>query len=135
MRLWFSSELQCVIKADVSGVMLMWASANNLQALRCCSTLELVGKSREDAYLQLAHCIVEQLHLAAEVNGSSVSHVRLCGELAADILFVESLRTVASGYTLLLMDSFSNIRLPVDEEKCKSYFVLRRGYRGSFAWG
>jgi len=111
-----SSELQCVIKADVSGVMLMWASAKNLQALRCCSTLELVGKSREEAYAQLANSIVEQIHLAAEVNGASTTHIRLCGELASDILFVESLRSVASNYTLSLMDSFSNIRLPVDEQ-------------------
>ena len=44
------NKLQCVIKADVTGVMLMWASKEDLRALRCCSTLDLAGKDREEAY-------------------------------------------------------------------------------------
>jgi len=43
-------NLQCVIKADYMGVTLMWLSKDNLQGLRCVSTLPLVNKSREEAY-------------------------------------------------------------------------------------
>lgn len=108
--------LECIIKADVAGVMLMWVSKNNLKALRCCSTLGLAGKECEEAYTKLSSEIAEQVKLAAEENGASVNQIKLCGELATDVLFVEDLRKALEGKTLSLLDSFAGIRLPVDEE-------------------
>lgn len=107
---------ECVLKADISGVSLMWLAKDDLKALRCVSTLDLVDKSKEDAYLLLAKHILEQLQLADEENGVSVKKIKLCGELANDIAFVDILRVQLEGYTLTLLDSFANIRLPVDDE-------------------
>lgn len=109
-------RLQCVIKADVTGVMLLWASKDNIRALRCCSTLDLAGKEREEAYEQLAKNISAQVKMAAEINGAAVNQYLLCGELATDLLFVENLRKAVDDKPIVPMDSFANIRLPVDEE-------------------
>lgn len=107
---------ECVIKADISGVAMMWLAKDDLKALRCVSTLELVDKSKEDAYLLLSKHILEQLHLADDENGVSVKRLKICGELANDIAFVDILREQLKGYALTLLDSFANIRLPVDDE-------------------
>lgn len=109
-------KLQCVIKADVTGVTLLWVSKNNLKALRGASTLELAGKEREEAYALLSENVAKQVEDAAAVNGASVSQYLLCGELATDILFVESLRKALGDKPISLLDSFAEIRLPVDEE-------------------
>jgi hypothetical protein len=107
---------ECLIKADFSGVTIMWMAKDDLKALRCVSTLELVDKSKEEAYLLLSKQVLEQLQLADEENGVSVKRIRLCGELTNDITFVNILREQLNGYTLTLLDSFANIRLPVDDE-------------------
>lgn len=112
----FISDMRCIIKADVAGVLLMWIANKDIRAIRCCSTLEIVGKARETAYAQLAKSINEQIMLASETNGVAASEYLLCGELASDVLFVESLRSCLSEQPLKLMDSFTNIRLPVAEE-------------------
>ncbi|MBP5247472.1 MAG: hypothetical protein J6Z31_06385 [Fibrobacter sp.] len=109
-------KLQCVIKADVTGVMLLWASKNDLRALRCCSTLDLAGKEREEAYAQLSENIAKQVEDAALANGTAVEQYLLCGELATDLLFVENLRKALGDKPITQMDSFAEIRLPVDEE-------------------
>lgn len=110
------NKLQCVIKADVTGVMLMWASKEDLRALRCCSTLDLAGKDREEAYELLSQNIAKQVEDAAFANGVAVNQYMLCGELASDLLFVEKLRKALGDKPISLMDSFPEIRLPVDEE-------------------
>lgn len=109
-------KLQCVIKADVTGVMLLWVSQDNIRALRCCSTLDLAGKERAEAYALLSKNISSQVKMANEINGVSVNQYLLCGELATDILFVENLRKAVDDKPILPMDSFAEIRLPVDEE-------------------
>ncbi|MBO7384266.1 MAG: hypothetical protein J6U07_06645 [Fibrobacter sp.] len=109
-------NLQCVIKADYMGVTLMWLSKDNLQGLRCVSTLPLVNKSREEAYDILAAEVMNQINLAKEENAAlDIHQVNICGELAMDPLFVEDLRKRCPDYQLILMDSFSNLRLPVEE--------------------
>lgn len=110
------NKLQCVIKADVTGVMLLWASKDDLRALRCCSTLDLAGKEREEAYVQLSENIAKQVEEAASANGTAVDRYMLCGELATDLLFVENLRKALGDKPIAQMDSFPDIRLPVDEE-------------------
>lgn len=110
------NKLQCVIKADVTGVMLLWASKDDLRALRCCSTLDLAGKEREEAYVQLSENIAKQVEEAASANGTAVDRYMLCGELATDLLFVENLRKALGDKPITQMDSFPDIRLPVDEE-------------------
>jgi len=110
------NKLQCVIKADVTGVMLLWASKDDLRALRCCSTLDLAGKEREEAYVQLSENIAKQVEDAASANGTAVDRYMLCGELATDLLFVENLRKALGDKPITQMDSFPDIRLPVDEE-------------------
>lgn len=110
-------ELECVVKADYAGVTMVWLTKDNLQALRCVSTLALVNKSREDAYQILADGIAEQVRIARDENAAIVTkQVQLCGEMASDLLFVETLRKRLSDCQLNLMDSFSNLRLPVEAE-------------------
>lgn len=114
-------QLQCVIKADGMGVTIMWLSKDNLQGLRCVSTLPLENKAPEEAYEILAKEVMAQIDLAKEDNAAlDVRQVNLCGELAMDPLFVEDLRKYCPDYQLTLMDSFSNLRLPVDEEDSKT---------------
>ena len=110
-------EQECVIKADYFGVTLLWLSKDHLHALRCVSTLSLVNASMEEAAVILADGICEQMKLAKEENGvSDVKEVHICGEMAMEPLFVEKLREkLDNGCQLTLMDSFSNLRLPVDE--------------------
>jgi len=109
--------LECVIKADFAGVTLMWLSKDRLQDLRCVSTLSLVDKSAEEAYGFLAKEIRQQIDLAKEDNVSyDVHQIHLCGELATDPLFMRNLQAAVSDYQIVLMDSFSNLRLPVEEE-------------------
>ncbi|SHK31092.1 type IV pilus biogenesis protein PilM [Fibrobacter sp. UWEL] len=111
------AELECVVKADYAGVTMVWLTKDNLQAMRCVSTLNLVNKSREEAYQILADGIAEQMRLAQEENAAIVAKiVNLCGEMASDLAFVETLRQKLSDSQLVLMDSFSNLRLPVDAE-------------------
>lgn len=109
-------NVKCVVKADVSGVMLLWAAKDDLKALRCVSTFELAGKAREEAYSELANEVRQQVESVSELNGISVDQYLLCGELATDILFVEQLRKALDEKPILPMDSFAGIRLPTDEE-------------------
>jgi len=112
-----SKDLECVVKADYAGVTLLWLTKDNLQALRCVSTLSLVNKTREEAYAILADGIAEQISKAQEENAVIVTKlVNLCGEMASDPYFMECLRKVLPNCQLTLMDSFSNIRLPVEAE-------------------
>ncbi len=113
------SQVKCVIKADVTGVMLLWAAKDDLRALRCVSTYDLAGKAREDAYAELARNIQEQIQGVADLCGISVPQYLLCGELASDILFVEHLKKVLGDSPVFPMDSFANIRLPIDEESAR----------------
>jgi len=111
------NELECVVKADYAGVTMMWVTKDNLQALRCVSTLALVNKSREEAYKILANGIAEQIELAHSENAAIVTkHINLCGDMASDLMFVETLRAKLPECQLALMDSFSNLRLPVEAE-------------------
>lgn len=112
-----STELECVVKADYAGVTLIWLTKDNLQALRCVSTLSLVNKTKEEAYQILADGIVEQIKMAQEENAAVVTkQIHLCGEMAGDPLFMQCLRTQLPECQMTLMDSFSNIRLPVEAE-------------------
>ena len=110
-------DLECVIKADYFGVTMLWLSKDNLQALRCVSTLSLVNASMEEAASILAEGICEQMKMAKDQNGvPEVKQVHICGEMAMEPLFVEKLREKLSGdCKLVLMDSFADLRLPVDE--------------------
>jgi len=111
------NELECVIKADYFGVTLLWLNKDQLHALRCVSTLSLVNASMEEAAAILADGICEQMKLAKEQNGvPAVKEVHLCGEMAMEPLFVQKLREkLSEDCNLVLMDSFSDLRLPVDE--------------------
>lgn len=112
-----SSELECVVKADYAGVSLLWVTKDNLQALRCVSTLSLVNTSPEEAYQLLAKAIAKQIQVASEENAAIVTkEINLCGEMASDSFFIECLRQNLSDCPIKLMDSFSNIRLPVEAE-------------------
>ncbi|PWJ69934.1 MULTISPECIES: type IV pilus biogenesis protein PilM [unclassified Fibrobacter] len=111
------SELGCVVKADYAGVTMVWLTKDNLQAMRCVSTLNLVNKSKEEAYQILADGIAEQIRLAKEENSAiDTKMVNLCGEMASDLSFVETLRQKLSDCQLVMLDSFSNLRLPVEAE-------------------
>lgn len=111
------TELECVIKADYAGVTLIWLTKDNLQALRCVSTLPLVNKTKEEAYKILVEGIVEQIKVAQEENSAIVTkNVNLCGEMALDPEFMVCLRKALPDCLLTSMDSFSNIRLPVEAE-------------------
>lgn len=111
------SELTCLVKADYAGVTLLWLTRDNLHALRCVSTLSLVNNTKEEAYQILAKEIAEQIAIAQQENAAVVTKtVRLCGEMAGDMLFVEGVRAKLPECQLSLMDSFSNLRLPTEEE-------------------
>ena len=111
------SELTCIVKADYAGVTLLWLTKDNLHALRCVSTLSLVNNTKEEAYQILAKEIAEQIAIAQQENAAVVTKtVRLCGEMASDMQFVEGVRAKLPECQLSLMDSFSNLRLPTEEE-------------------
>ena len=110
-------DIECVIKADYFGVTMLWLSKDHLHALRCVSTLSLVNASMEEAAAILADGISEQMKQAKEQNSvPDVKQVHICGEMAMEPLFVQKLREkLDAGCKVVLMDSFSNLRLPVDE--------------------
>ena len=109
--------LECVIKADFAGVTMMWISKDRLQDLRCVSTLSLVDKSAEEAYRFLANGIREQIDFAKEDDVSfDVKQIHLCGELATDPLFMKNLQGALPEFQIVLMDSFSSLRLPVEAD-------------------
>ena len=111
------TELTCVVKADYAGVTLLWLTKDNLQALRCVSTLSLVNKTPEEAYQFLVSGIAEQIRIAQEENAAIVTkQIRLCGDMANDMMFVEGLRQKLSDCQVIPMDSFSNLRLPTEAE-------------------
>ncbi|WP_298770189.1 hypothetical protein [uncultured Fibrobacter sp.] len=111
------SELTCIVKADYAGVTMLWLTKDNLQALRCVSTLPLVNKTKEEAYQILADGIAEQVQLAQQENAAIVTkEIHLCGEMAGDLMFVENLRQKLSDCQLTPMDSFSNLRLPTEAD-------------------
>ncbi|MCQ2063185.1 MAG: hypothetical protein MJY99_07600 [Fibrobacter sp.] len=117
-------QLECIIKADYIGVVLMWMTKDNLQGLRCVSTLPLVDKSAEEAFSMLADEIIHQMQLAKDENATlDVKHLHLCGELALSQEFVEALRAKAGDYQLVLMDSFTNLRLPVEAADAENVLV------------
>lgn len=117
-------SLECIIKADYAGVSLIWLSKDNLQALRGVSTLSLVDKSSEEAYEILSSGIAKQLELARSENAAhSVKQIHLCGELSNDPQFVQSLRNKIPENQLVMMDSYSNLRLPVEEEDSAAVLV------------
>lgn len=111
------TELECVVKADYAGVTLVWLTKDNLQALRCVSTLPLVNKTKEEAYQILADGIAEQIAQAQAENASVVTKtIHLCGDMAGDLSFVENLRQTLTDCQIVPMDSFSNMRLPIEAE-------------------
>lgn len=110
-------ELTCVVKADYAGVTLLWLTKDNLQALRCVSTLSLVNKSQDEAYQFLVSGIAEQIRVAQEENAAIVTkQIRLCGDMASDLMFVDGLRKKMPDCPVIPMDSFSNLRLPTEAE-------------------
>ena len=111
------TELTCVAKADYAGVTLLWLTKDNLQALRCVSTLSLVNKTPEEAYPFLVSGIAEQIRVAQEENASIVTtQIKLRGDMANDMMFVGGLRQKLSDCQVIPMDSFSNLRLPIEAE-------------------
>ena len=107
----------CVVKADFAGVTLAWMRRDELLALRCVSTLSLVNKTPEEAYQFLVSGIAEQIRVAQEENASIVTkQIKLCGDMANDMMFVGGLRQKLSDCQVIPMDSFSNLRLPIEAE-------------------
>lgn len=110
------NEVTCVIKADYSGVTLMWIDRDNLLGLRCVSTLSLVDRSREEAYGILMKGILEQMRLAKSENMvHATKSVRLCGEMTTDPLFVETFTSAMQGCDVAMMNSFSHLELPTED--------------------
>ena len=104
----------CVVKADFSGVTLVWMRRDELLALRCVSTLSMVGKTEDAAYPILANEIVEQMKLVQSENAiKGVTDVRLCGEMASNELFVNILMDKLPEYQVSLVTGLS--QLPSDE--------------------
>ena len=104
----------CVVKADFSGVTLVWMRRDELLALRCVSTLSMVGKTENAAYPILANEIVEQMKLVQSENAvKGVTDVRLCGEMASNELFVSILMDKLPEYQVSLVTGLS--QLPSDE--------------------
>lgn len=112
------SEVTCIVKADYSGVTLMWIDRDNLLALRCVSTLSMMGRSGEEAYPILSKEILKQVELAKTenmVHAAKAKSIRLCGEMSADPLFIEAFTAAMEGYQITLMDSFAHLGLPMDD--------------------
>ncbi len=104
----------CVVKADFAGVTLAWMRRDELMALRCVSTLSMVGKTEDVAYPILANEIVDQMRLVQTENAiTGVNEVRLCGEMASNEQFVNILMGKLGDYNVALMTGFS--QLPSDE--------------------
>ncbi len=112
-----SPEMKCIVKADVSGVMLLWVAEERIKALRAAPTFELVGKSREEAYDVLSSSIAQQIQLAENENGIAHFQIEVCGSLAEDPLFMETLqKTLGELYSVSLFNSFPGIALPEADE-------------------
>ena len=104
----------CVVKADFAGVTLVWMRRDELLALRCVSTLSMIGKTEDTAYPILANEILEQMTLVQSENSiNGVSEVRICGEMASNEQFVNILMQKLSDYDASLVTSLS--QLPCDE--------------------
>ena len=104
----------CIVKADFSGVTLVWMRRDELLALRCVSTLSMVGKTEDAAYPILANEIVEQMKLVQSENAvKGVTDVRLCGDMASNELFVNILMDKLPEYQVSLVTGLS--QLPSDE--------------------
>jgi len=104
----------CVVKADFSGVTIVWMRRDELLALRCVSTLSMIGKTEDTAYPILANEILEQMTLVQSENSiNGVSEVRICGEMASNEQFVNILMQKLSDYDASLLTSLS--QLPCDE--------------------
>ncbi|MBQ7080873.1 MAG: hypothetical protein IJM92_14720 [Fibrobacter sp.] len=104
----------CVVKADFDGVTIAWMRRDELLALRCVSTLSMVGKTADAAYPILADEVVEQMKLAESENGvNGVTDVRLCGEMASEDSFVELLMGKLGNYDVSLLRSLT--QLPSDD--------------------
>ena len=104
----------CIVKADFSGVTLVWMRRDELLALRCVSTLSMVGKTEDTAYPILANEIVEQMKLVQSENAiKGVTDVRLCGEMASNEQFVNILMDKLPEYQVSLITGLS--QLPSDE--------------------
>lgn len=104
----------CIVKADFSGVTIVWMRRDELLALRCVSTLSMIGKTEDTAYPILANEILEQMTLVQSENSiNGVSEVRICGEMASNEQFVNILMQKLSDYDASLLTSLS--QLPCDE--------------------
>lgn len=104
----------CIVKADFDGVTIAWIRRDELLALRCVSTLSMVGKTADAAYPILADEIVEQMKLAETENVvNGVNDVRLCGEMATEDSFVELLMGKLGDYNVSLLRSLP--QLPTDD--------------------
>ena len=104
----------CIVKADFSGVTIVWMRRDELLALRCVSTLSMVGKTEDVAYPILANEIVEQIGLAQSENSvKGVTDVRLCGEMASNEQFANILMEKLGDYNVSLITELS--QLPSDE--------------------
>ena len=80
-------------------------------------TRGLVNKTPEEAYQFLVSGIAEQIRVAQEENASIVTkQIKLCGDMANDMMFVGGLRQKLSDCQVIPMDSFSNLRLPIEAE-------------------
>ncbi len=77
----------------------------------------MVNKSQDEAYQFLVSGIAEQIRVAQEENAAIVTkQIRLCGDMASDLMFVDGLRKKMPDCPVIPMDSFSNLRLPTEAE-------------------
>ena len=76
-----------------------------------------MNKTPEEAYQFLVSGIAEQIRVAQEENAAIVTkQVKLCGDMANDMMFVGGLRQKLPDCQIVPMDSFSNLRLPIEAE-------------------
>lgn len=103
--------MHCVVKADQNGIMAFWGNGHSLGAVRWTSTMGLGVDPDSVMYPKL---VENTYRMLMEGFGSPLEgkpQVRLCGELAAQPLFIDLLYQKAQEFELMLWDSFLKISL------------------------
>ena len=124
-----SNSKRCIVKADVSGVSVVWLSKDNLILYRGISTLDLVGKNQTEAYQLLSKNIAACIQNVSKEFNIKTEAIELCGDIATDSLFFETLQMTLPGNPVQLLNALPKIKLNVDEAEA-SYLPLCAGALG-----
>jgi len=108
------SAIQCVLKADRCGILVVWGSGQGPATVRWCPPGALGVDPDSDVYPRLADTLAQILSEGFEQNKGIQPLVRVCGELAVEPRFFEALAAQAPSMQFMLWDSFLKLSLSAE---------------------